>query len=59
MIKILFVFLLALSSAQAAPGVAEAYPQAKSFFPEADRFGELEGEPRAAPVFREIGRAHV
>jgi polyferredoxin len=31
--------------------VAEAYPQAKEFFPKATRFGALEGEPRAAPVY--------
>jgi polyferredoxin len=32
--------------------VASAYPQVRSFFPEADRFGELGGAPRAAPVYR-------
>ena len=37
----------------AEPNLAERYPQAKSFFPEATRFGALEGEPRAAPVFRD------
>jgi NosR/NirI family nitrous oxide reductase transcriptional regulator len=42
---------LVLCSARAAQSVADAYPQAKSFFPEADRFGELEGEPRAAPAY--------
>jgi len=33
--------------------IAERYPQAKSFFPQATHFGALEGEPRAAPVFRD------
>jgi hypothetical protein len=31
--------------------VPQAYPQAKEFFPNATRFGALEGEPRAAPVY--------
>jgi polyferredoxin len=35
-----------------AAGVAERYPQVREFFPGADRFGELEGSPRAAPVYR-------
>ncbi len=33
--------------------IASTYPQAKSFFPQATRFGALEGAPRAAPVFRD------
>ena len=37
----------------AAQSIAERYPQAKSFFPQATRFGALEGEPRAAPVYRD------
>lgn len=35
-----------------AEDVAVAYPQVREFFPQADRFGGLEGEPRAAPAFR-------
>lgn len=35
-----------------AADVATQYPQVRSFFPTATRFGELEGEPRAAPVHR-------
>ncbi len=35
-----------------ARGIAEIYPQAKGFFPQADRFGELTGKPPAAPVYR-------
>jgi hypothetical protein len=31
---------------------AAAYPQIREFFPQADRIGEFEGQPRAAPVFR-------
>lgn len=33
-------------------GFAEQYPQVRSFFPQADRVGELEGEPPAAAVYR-------
>lgn len=33
------------------------YPQARSWFPEAERFGELEGEPRAAAVHGKEGIA--
>jgi len=44
---------LALAAPAAAQGIAERYPQAKSFFPQATRFGALEGEPRAAPVYRD------
>jgi hypothetical protein len=50
-----FGFLLALSlcmGAAFAEPVTRAFPQAQSFFPEADRFGELEGTPPAAPVYR-------
>lgn len=35
-----------------AADVATAFPQVRGFFPGATRFGNLEGEPRAAPVFR-------
>jgi len=35
-----------------AAGIAEQYPQVKNFFPQADRFGELEGDPPAAAVYR-------
>lgn len=54
MIAILrLVLALALLAAATARGqdVAVAYPQARAWFPEADRFGALEGEPMAAPVF--------
>ena len=32
--------------------VDELYPQVKDFFPQADRFGEIEGKPPAAAVYR-------
>ena len=43
---------LLLPIAAAAATVAELYPQARTLFPEADRFGELSGDPRAAPVYQ-------
>jgi len=46
-----FTFFAPGSGARAAD-VATLYPQARSFFPTATRFGALEGEPRAAPVHR-------
>ncbi len=33
-------------------GLDARYPQVRAFFPAADRFGDLEGEPPAAPVYR-------
>jgi polyferredoxin len=35
-----------------AADIAQQYPQAREFFPEASRFGALGGSPRAAPVYR-------
>jgi NosR/NirI family nitrous oxide reductase transcriptional regulator len=35
-----------------AADVASTYPQVREIFPEADRFGEFEGAPRAAAVYR-------
>ncbi|MGE3163025.1 MAG: 4Fe-4S binding protein [Burkholderiales bacterium] len=47
----LIAALLVLAAAAAQAGeFAAAYPQALAWFPEADRVGELEGEPKAAPV---------
>jgi polyferredoxin len=46
-----FIALLFLATAAAAADVAQAYPQAKEFFPSATRFGPLEGEPKAAPAY--------
>ncbi len=45
--------LLAASAALSAEDAAKAYPQVRGFFPEANRFGSFEGDPRAAPVFRD------
>lgn len=43
--------LLLAATAAPAAGIADAYPQLRQFFPEADRFGEPEGEPLAAPAY--------
>jgi NosR/NirI family nitrous oxide reductase transcriptional regulator len=51
----MFGFLLAsfvvVLTAQAA-GIADQYPVARSFFPQADRFGDKEGKPLAAPAYK-------
>jgi polyferredoxin len=49
--------LILLAAALALPGagvadVAVQYPQVKRFFPDADRFGDFEGTPPAAPAYR-------
>ncbi|MCC6608152.1 MAG: 4Fe-4S binding protein [Burkholderiales bacterium] len=48
------VLLLAAAPLGAARGedIAARYPQAREFFPTADRFGATEGDPPAAPVYR-------
>jgi NosR/NirI family nitrous oxide reductase transcriptional regulator len=56
LLRLLFALLLALVALPAlaqgsAGGIAERYPQARAWFPEAQRFGELEGEPKAAAVY--------
>lgn len=59
---ILTLAVLLAAPAVSAEDVAQAYPQVRGFFPEANRFGSLEGEPRAAPVFRDrqlLGYAFV
>jgi polyferredoxin len=43
--------LLFATSLQAA-NFAERYPQVRGFFPQADRFGELEGDPPSAAIQR-------
>ena len=48
------VFLLCMLPLLAhAAGTVEEYPQVKTFFPMADRFGDFEGDPPAATVFRQ------
>ena len=48
---LLILALLLFGSGASAAETAQAYPQAKEFFPEATRFGPLEGEPKAAPAY--------
>jgi NosR/NirI family transcriptional regulator, nitrous oxide reductase regulator len=45
-------FACAMAGTVHAQDAASLYPQARTFFPEADRFGAFEGEPSAAPVYR-------
>lgn len=46
-----FALLLLFSAAAAAANTPQSYPQAKEFFPQATRFGPLEGEPKAAAAY--------
>ncbi|WP_114279129.1 transcriptional regulator NosR [Thioalbus denitrificans] len=41
-----------LFAALPASGIEARYPQVRQFFPDADRFGPVEGEAPAAPVYR-------
>lgn len=43
---------LALLAPPTAADIAERYPQVKGFFPQADRYGDLEGDPPAAAVYQ-------
>ena len=57
----LFLFLGAITAAQAET-IDELYPPVRDFFPQADRFGELEGKPPAAAVYqgrRLLGYAYL
>jgi NosR/NirI family nitrous oxide reductase transcriptional regulator len=51
MLRVMLALLLAVAAAARAEDVATAYPQARAWFPEADRFGPLAGEPKAAPAY--------
>jgi polyferredoxin len=51
MLRLLLLLLIAL------PVQAADFPQAKGWFPELERIGELEGEPRAAAVYAKDGIA--
>jgi polyferredoxin len=48
---LLALALLLVATAARAQDITTAYPQARAWFPEADRFGLFEGEPRAAPAY--------
>jgi polyferredoxin len=47
---LLLLLVLLGAAAVRAQDAATAYPQARAWFPEADRFGGFEGEPKAAAV---------
>jgi len=49
-LRILFAVALLAGSAATRADISAAYPQARSWFPEADRFGVFEGDPKAAPA---------
>lgn len=49
---LLAVALLVAALPALASATVDAFPQLRQFFPEADRFGDFAGEPRAAPVYR-------
>lgn len=42
----------ALAGVARGEDAATLYPESRTFFPEADRFGAFEGDPPAAPVYR-------
>ena len=47
----LLLFLAAAAAVARAEDFATTYPQARAWFPEADRFGPLQGEPKAAAAY--------
>lgn len=51
--KAFYCFLFAVTAlTEARADIAASYPQVRALFPAADRFGELEGTPPAAPVYQ-------
>ncbi len=48
----LLILLASMSVQTVHADVASTYPQARDLFPLANKFGDLEGAPRAAPVFK-------
>ncbi len=48
----LFTMLCGFMSVSRGATIVEEHPDVAQFFPEADRFGETEGDPPAAPVYR-------
>jgi Na+-translocating ferredoxin:NAD+ oxidoreductase RnfG subunit len=50
MLPVMLRVLILLTALVASPALAE-YSQARAWFPEAERFGAFEGEPRAAPAY--------
>jgi NosR/NirI family transcriptional regulator, nitrous oxide reductase regulator len=52
MVTFLLVLGMLIPPVLHAATFVDRYPQVRNFFPGADRFGALEGEPPAAPVYR-------
>jgi NosR/NirI family nitrous oxide reductase transcriptional regulator len=52
LIACLLLFCALSAGAASAQQLVQRYPDARSLFPAADRFGDIEGDPPAAPVFR-------
>jgi NosR/NirI family nitrous oxide reductase transcriptional regulator len=50
---LLLVLSLPVAMSAQAATIEEQYPAVKTFFPQANRFGEIAGEPPAAPVYRD------
>lgn len=62
-VRLFITAVLALSSLTTqAAAIDEQYPEVRSFFPQANRFGEVTGKPPAAPVYKDdelVGYAFV
>jgi hypothetical protein len=50
-LQCLLAAALLVAATARAQDITTAYPQARGWFPEADRFGVFEGEPKAAPAY--------
>lgn len=50
-VRTLLALIVLAGTAARAQDITIAYPQARAWFPEADRFGLFEGEPKAAPIY--------
>jgi NosR/NirI family nitrous oxide reductase transcriptional regulator len=50
---LMMVLVTGLACNQAHADFIDKYPVARGFFPQADRFGEPEGDPPAAPVYKD------
>ncbi|MDZ7661311.1 transcriptional regulator NosR [Thiohalophilus sp.] len=53
LLSLVTIALLLILPLSALAGFDDKYPQIRDMFPEADRFGELEGEPPAAAVYKD------
>jgi polyferredoxin/Na+-translocating ferredoxin:NAD+ oxidoreductase RnfG subunit len=51
MVRLLLALLLLAAAGARGQDAASTYPQARAWFPEAERFGAFEGEPRAAAAY--------